>query len=232
MYVIEPQNAISLWWATSPDADRMVEHPARPGFQVEYGDPDSVARSITRLMHHLDTHRRFRQISIYDGTGFQHHCCTPVETCVNTHPDERQMITAVIQALDQLLSMESRYMSGWKIATEFLPVVVNRALHYDIEPPKGFKTNISRRFSTVDNYVDLSCVYSQGVGPSLRPLPSLADCLEYWNPGRRYLDVDQVLVLPGEQRLAAVEQILAAEHQVLYRYLGNKIVTTDEPESF
>jgi hypothetical protein len=113
--------------------------------------------------------------------------------------------------------------AGWKVTTDIWPMLINRMFKYDCRPPKSLETDITRKWSTVNRLVEVSNIYTQGVGAGMRRIPSLADTLVYWGFDSEYARTDDIRsAICGNPLVAAsmVETYLRDMEAAIRQYYG------------
>jgi hypothetical protein len=73
----------------------------------------------------------------------------------------------------------AQWVAGWNIIHGVWPQLVGKALQYRIQVPAQFLADPLRRFQD-PNVLAVDTIYTQGVYFKARPLPQLADLIEWW----------------------------------------------------
>jgi len=71
-------------------------------------------------------------------------------------------------------------LAGWQIDTRTIPLMIGKAMYYDIAVPDGYLMDPLKRWPTTGTILSVDALYHQGIRGDLRPLPELADLLEWW----------------------------------------------------
>jgi hypothetical protein len=207
-----------------------------------------LLESAKRGAYAYDAYRDLRQISFLtyagpDSPQFKHFmfCDDPaVDTdALNVSGEERSihvfdLEASLTGAIGNYLSnhymscqgaaVKWRWLTGWKVATDIWPLIMNKMLKYNSWVPELMKTDITRRFSTVRYMLDVSNIYTQGVSMNMRRLPTCSDALKYWGyqrDGAQHASANQIrdLVCTDPQRaVTLIEPYLEDMFDIVLRY--------------
>jgi hypothetical protein len=98
-------------------------------------------------------------------------------TYVQYFADEAEMLRAFWSGLDPQCG--THWVAGWNIIHGIWPQMVGKALQYRIPVPDQFRADPLRRYQD-PNILAIDTIYTQGVYFKARPLPQLADLVEWW----------------------------------------------------
>jgi hypothetical protein len=112
--------------------------------------------------------------------------------CVSINIEECGNEQALLQAFWDNISLEvfNATPAGWCIFDKVWPRLVNRSLIYGITVPSWAKTDLKKKYSTL-NMLDVAYIYKQGVYQGERPLPEIHHALSFWLGGA-FPDEDQI----------------------------------------
>jgi hypothetical protein len=91
--------------------------------------------------------------------------------------DEASMLTTFWSYLAPTCGLNC--VAGWNIIHGVWPQLVGKALQYRLPVPDHFRADPLRRYQDT-NVLAVDTIYTQGVYFKARPLPQLADLIEWW----------------------------------------------------
>jgi hypothetical protein len=246
---LDPSQLLMVYTTTETMMDRVDEDP--PQVAVDTDDEEfrkQLLDSAKKGAYAYDVYRDLRQISFltYSGPGapkFQHfmfcddpdvdieeHKVNGEERSVHVFDTESSIAGAVGNYLSnhymscQGAAVKWRWLTGWKVGTDVWPFLINKLMKYNAWVPDLMKTDITRRWNSVNYLLDVSNIYSQGVSMGMRRLPTCSDALKYWGydrPGGQHASAgeirDQICTDPS-RAVGLIEPYLEDMFDVVLRY--------------
>jgi hypothetical protein len=239
--------SVIVFMVTTIDEEKIESDPPLLPFDVT--DPKwrkELMESGKRSAQRYDAYREIVQLSFYkDRTPVHILNCGDPELDLGSMqlPPNVYFVDSEMAMMQRATEMILKYHStspegyvyqpaiftGWKIWSDIWPTLVNKALAHSVPFPNSLKTDPMKRWSTNQNLLDLSTIYSQGTSMNMRRLPALADCLRYWgnhpatNPDGfpRYATMDTIREQICENPQAACTSVaiyMQDMHDALERY--------------
>jgi len=204
---VDPNQLVFIYLTTQADLERAEEHPPQLPFDVT--DPERAAQLRENAISSAgmyDPYRDVVQCSFLSGvttTHFllcdDHRIATDPEgqrdgaRTIHVFDAEDRVINAItgyITSASQELAggmvLDKKCYAGWKIQIDMWPMLVNKAFTYGCHLPQVYMTDLRSRWSTNNELLDVSGIYSQGMSMSMRKLPALQDVLRSWGYGSNY----------------------------------------------
>jgi hypothetical protein len=224
--------------------DRIEEFPPKLPFEVDDESLQAAREdNAKKAAYQYDRYKDIVQLSFYHADQFHHFVpCenwdgeTEIQTehrSIKICSTEAELVQASVDLLGTFhvelgaqpgmpTAALSKIFAGWKIHTELWPILVNKALQHGVQFPVGLKNDPLRRFSTLNNLLEVSGIYAQGINMSMRKLPALADVLEYWGytdyPHPRPAEIKEKLCEDPAEAAKGTESYLVDMYDVIRRY--------------
>lgn len=201
---------------------------------LSYGDMMSSAKSSACS---FDTYREIVQISMYYAGQCRNFIYCPSNTPsevdgVSSYDTERALLAgftdylfSVYPETESGTPMSDVVFAGWKIYSDVWPVIVNRAFSHGIDVPRSLLTDLTARFCTIEPFLDVSTIYTQGILANLRKLPHPSEALWMWNgterksvrfatPGR----IRDYICTDTQKAVESINLMLISMHEAVQRY--------------
>lgn len=238
-------NEIVLMYMTLENRlDRIEEFPPQLPFEVDDESmKEALEENAKKAAYQYDRYKDIVQLSFYYMDQFHHflYCedwdgadeQTSENREIKIFSTEGELIEAAVDLLNtyhvelgEVPGMQTaaltKTFAGWKIHTDMWPIFVNKALQHGVNFPLGLKNDPMRRFSTMNNLLEVSNIYAQGINMSMRKLPALADALEYWGytdyPHPRPAEIREQLCTDPVAAAKGTESYLVDMYDVIRRY--------------
>lgn len=266
MYDLDPDQLIMVYMLTAVNRDRITRDPPTLSYDIE----DERLRvqmeeNEQRAAYFYDIYRDILLLSFLQNGQTTHlilcddedkieqiNSVEATRTMCGFHTEQELLKQAHVHINDwfrevQGISVDGKFFAGWKIYTLLWPLLVNKMFSYDLALPRSLTTDLSKRFSTLNNLLDVSSIYTQGLSFGMRKLPALPSVLKHWGFGvdealRHPSPEDLQLIICDEPKttVAAVEEYLNDMRQAVLRYykpprvegenyVGNGITVGDYP---
>lgn len=247
---MDPSQLLMVYASTEVISERIDEDP--PQLAVDTDDEEfrkQLLESAKKGAYAYDVYQDLRQVSFLHHAGpgapkFQHFmfCDDPAidtdaisvageERSLHVFDSEDQLAKAIGNYLSnhymacQGAAVKWRWLAGWKVGTDLWPLVMNKMLKYKAWVPELLRTDITKRFNTVQYLLDVSNIYAQGISMSMRRIPACSDVLKYWGytgkDGRQHAAAGQIRDLvctDPEQAVHAIEPYLEDMFDIVLRY--------------
>jgi hypothetical protein len=239
----DPSQLLMVFATTEADMMRIENDP--PQLAVDTDDVEfrkQLAESAKKGAYAYDAYRDLRQVSFLQYKAPQSPQFTHFMFCDDPDVDadsiagsgahvfdmEDQLTGAIGNFLSnhysscQGTTLQWSWLAGWKVGTDIWPLILNKMLRYNAWIPEALRTDITRRWSTVNYLLEVSNIYTQGVSMAMRKLPSCADCLRYWGYDT-HASPDQIRNLvctDPERAVGLIEPYLVDMFDMILKYQG------------
>lgn len=232
MQKLSSKQLVTVYMTTRLNENRLHQEPPRLPNQVQNASlRQALAATLNDSARSWDIYRDVVQLSfLWEGCSYHFMMCDHVDgesvsiateientptRSVRTYSDESRMIADAFALVNEMYGVTAdglitypRLMAGWRMTGAIWPVLVNRAIKYDISVPSDMLVAPDVKWTTGHFLGDIANLYIQG-GAGFRSLPGLADLLKFWG----FEENDGVMV-PEDIETAVCDQPLVVADTV------------------
>ena len=226
MQSIDINNLAIIYMTTETNTDRINSYPVQLPFDVENTELEKdLIENFKKTAYQYDMYKDIIQISILWRNCYHHYffCDDPDISVQDINEEwrhivvfdyEHEAVRAAVKKLYEIcpetaegIPVGGGLLAGWKVNTDILPILVNKAFKYGLRLPASLMADPMRRWSTVENTLEISNLYGQGISTSVRRIPALADVLNYWGFSSEYVRPDAIREAVCEGPIKAVNML-------------------------